>query len=83
MTSATTTTPNVEIVELFLAAFDHRRPGEEELRELRTEDIRFVERPNLVDPSGSTRDAAALRSGLEAGRAPPTRSRSGPTSPSG
>jgi ketosteroid isomerase-like protein len=68
MPTETTTTPNVEIVERFLASFDHRWPGEEELRELLTEDVCFVERPNLVNPSGSTRDAAAMRSGLEAGR---------------
>ena len=69
MTSETTTTPNVEIVEQFLAAFDHRWPGEEELRELLTEDVCFVERPNLVNPRGSTRDAAAMRSGARSGRA--------------
>jgi ketosteroid isomerase-like protein len=60
--------PNVEIVERFLAAFDHRWPGDEELGELVTEDVCFVERPNLVNPSGSTRDAATMQSGLEAGR---------------
>ncbi len=63
-----TSTSNVEIVERFLAAFDHRWPGEEELDDLLTEDVRFVERPNLANPPGSTRDAAAMRRGLEAGR---------------
>ncbi len=69
MTSQTTTTSNVEIVERFLAAFDRRWPGEEELTELLAEDVCLVERPNLVNPRGSTRDAAAMRSALEAGRA--------------
>lgn len=70
MTSETTqaTTPNIQIVERFLAAFDHRWPGDAELAALLTEDVWFVERPNLVNPQGSTRDAAAVRSGLEDGR---------------
>ena len=28
----------------------------------------FVERPNLVNPTGTERDAAAMRAGLELGR---------------
>ena len=50
MTAETTHSraPNVEIVERFLAAFDHRWPGGEELTHLLTADVRFVERPNLV-----------------------------------
>jgi hypothetical protein len=39
-----------------------------ELGELLTEDVRFVERPNLVNPHGSTRDAASMRRALEAAR---------------
>jgi ketosteroid isomerase-like protein len=59
---------NVEVVERFLAAFDRRWPAEDELAELVAPDIRFTERPNLVNPGGSERDRAALRAGLEAGR---------------
>jgi ketosteroid isomerase-like protein len=61
-------TANVEVVERFLAAFDHRWPTEEELDELLAPEVRFVERPNLVSPRGSERDAAAMRAGVEAGR---------------
>jgi ketosteroid isomerase-like protein len=68
MTAETTTTPNVEIVQRFLAAFDHRWPRGEELTELLIEDIRFVERSNLVNPRGNIRDAAAMRRGLKTGR---------------
>jgi ketosteroid isomerase-like protein len=59
---------NVEVVERFLAAFDRRWPTDAELDELLRADVRFVERPNLMNPAGSERDAAAIRSGIEAGR---------------
>jgi ketosteroid isomerase-like protein len=59
---------NVEQVERFLAAFDRRWPTEDELASVLDPDVRFVERPNLVNPAGSERDAAALRAGIEAGR---------------
>ena len=59
---------NIELVERFLAAFDRRWPSEEELAELVAPDIRFIERPNLTNPTGSERDGAAMRAGLEAGR---------------
>jgi ketosteroid isomerase-like protein len=58
---------NVDVVERFLAAFDHRWPTEAELDELLAPDVRFVERPNLVSPKGSERDAATMRAGVEAG----------------
>jgi ketosteroid isomerase-like protein len=60
---------NVAVVERFLAAFDRRWPTEAELADLLAPDVRFVERPNLVGPKGSERDAAAMRAGVEAGRA--------------
>ena len=41
---------------------------EDELAELVAPDIRFTERPNLINPGGSERDRAAMRAGLEAGR---------------
>ena len=59
---------NVAIVERFLAAFDRRWPTDEELAELLAPDVRFIERPNLVNPTGSVRDAEAMRAGVEAGR---------------
>ena len=59
---------NVDVVERFLAAFDHRWPTEAELDELLAPEIRFVERPSLVSPKGSERDLAAMRAGIEAGR---------------
>jgi ketosteroid isomerase-like protein len=62
------TVDNVALVERFLAAFDRRWPTDDELVELVASDVRFVERPNLLNPAGSERDAAALRAGIERGR---------------
>jgi ketosteroid isomerase-like protein len=62
------TAENVEVVERFLAAFDRRWPAEDELAELVAPDVRFVERPNLINPGGSERDATAMRAALERGR---------------
>ena len=59
---------NVDVVERFLAAFDRRWPGDEELAQLLAPDVRFVERPNLVNPKGGERDLAAMQAGIEAGR---------------
>jgi hypothetical protein len=59
---------NVGVVERFIASFDRRWPGEDELAELVDPGIRFIERPNLVNPAGSERDLAAIHAGLEAGR---------------
>jgi ketosteroid isomerase-like protein len=42
--------------------------AEDELAELVAPDVRFVERPNLINPSGSERDAAAMRAALGTGR---------------
>jgi ketosteroid isomerase-like protein len=62
------TAENIEVVERFLAAFDRRWPTEEELAELVAPDVRFVERPNLVNPAGSERDAAAMWAGVVQGQ---------------
>jgi len=59
---------SVAIVERFLAAFDLRWPTDEELSELLAPEVRFVERPNLLNPTGGERDAAATRAGVEQGR---------------
>lgn len=62
------TTPEQALVERFLAAFDRRWPTAAELRALLADDAVFVERPNLVNPRGSTRDRATLEAGVQAGR---------------
>jgi hypothetical protein len=62
------TSQNVELVERFPAAFDRRRPTDEDLDALLTPDGCFVERPNLVNPKGGERDAATMRAGIAAGR---------------
>ena len=59
---------NIRVVERFLAAFDRRWPTEEDLAELTAPGVRFIERPNLINPAGSERDAAAFRAGIAAGR---------------
>ena len=58
---------NIEVVERWLAAFDRRWPTEEELTALLAPDVVFVERPTLLSPSGSVRDAAAMRAGIASG----------------
>ena len=58
----------VEVVERFLAAFDRRWPTEGELAELLHPGVRFVDRPNLLNPAGSERDMAGARAALESGR---------------
>jgi ketosteroid isomerase-like protein len=60
---------HVAVVERFLASFDRRWPTEEELADVLAPDVRFVERPNLLNAAGSERDAAGMRAGLESGRA--------------
>jgi hypothetical protein len=62
------TISNVEVVERFLAAFDRRWPSGAELEELVSPEVRFVERPNMLNPAGSERDATAMRAGIERGR---------------
>lgn len=60
---------NVAHVERFLAAFTRRWPSGAELDELLAPDVRLVDRPNLLNPRGGDRDAAAVRAGIEAGKA--------------
>ena len=59
---------NIAVVERFLDAFDGRWPDRRDLDELLDQDVRFVERPNLVNPVGGERDANAMRAGIEAGK---------------
>jgi ketosteroid isomerase-like protein len=62
------TAENIAHVEGFLRAFDRRWPSEAELAALLSADVRFVERPNLVNPCGGQRDAQAIRAGIDAAR---------------
>jgi ketosteroid isomerase-like protein len=55
------------VVERWLAAFDRRWPTEDELAALLAPEVVFVERPNLLRPAGSERDAAAMRAGIARG----------------
>jgi SnoaL-like domain len=59
---------NIRRVDRFLGCFNRRWPTDDELAELLAPDVRFTERPNLVSPAGSERDAATLRAGIAAGR---------------
>jgi ketosteroid isomerase-like protein len=68
MNTPDSTSENVAVVERFLAAFDRRWPAEDELAELVGPDVRFTERPNLINQGGNERDHAAIRAALEAGR---------------
>jgi ketosteroid isomerase-like protein len=59
---------SAEVVDRFLSLLDRRWPSAEELAEVLAPEVRFVERPNLMNPAGSERDAAAMREGIERGR---------------
>jgi hypothetical protein len=59
---------NIDRACAFVTAFDRRWPSDDELRELLAPDVRFVERPNLVNPVGGERDMAAIVAGIAAGR---------------
>jgi SnoaL-like domain len=61
-------TDNLNCALAFVAAFDRRWPTEEELRSLLAPDVRFVERPNLLNPPGGERDLAGILAGAAAGR---------------
>lgn len=58
----------VALVERWLGCFDDGWPTDAELDELLTEDVRFVERPNIFNQAGSDRDRATMLRGLEVGR---------------
>lgn len=59
---------NLDRALAFVGAFDRRWPDEEEIRGLLAPDARFVERPNLLSPSGGERDRAGIIAGIAAGR---------------
>jgi hypothetical protein len=59
---------NLERALEFVGAFDRRWPAEDEIHALLAPDVRFIERPNLVNPAGSERDLEAILGGIEAGK---------------
>jgi len=59
---------NIQVVERFLAAFNRRWPTHDELDTLIAPAVVFIERPNLMNPVGGERDAAAIRAGIAKGR---------------
>lgn len=58
----------VDVVERWITAFNDGFPTEDELRELLTDDVTFLERPNLFNTAGSARDRAGMLHGIELGR---------------
>jgi ketosteroid isomerase-like protein len=62
------TAENIRVVERWLGAFNRRWPTDQEVDELLDPDVVFTERPNMLSPAGSIRDAATTRAGIEAGR---------------
>ena len=58
----------IAVVERWLGCFDDGWPSDEELDELLTPDVRFLERPNVFNQDGSDRDRATMLHGLEVGR---------------
>src|SRR5690242_10596190 len=57
---------NVAVVERWLACFDRRWPTAADLDELLTEDVRFLERPNLFAPDGGERGRDGMQAGIAA-----------------
>jgi ketosteroid isomerase-like protein len=57
-----------EVVERYLGLIADHGSDPAELAALLHDDFRFVERPNLVSPSGSDRDREAVLRSLAAGR---------------
>lgn len=58
----------IEIVERWLGCFDDGLPSDEQLDELLTPDVRFLERPNIFNQEGSDRDRATMLHGLQVGQ---------------
>jgi ketosteroid isomerase-like protein len=57
-----------DIIERYLALIADPSVEVERIAELLDDDMRFVERPNLVNPRGSTRDVAELLTSVAQGR---------------
>jgi ketosteroid isomerase-like protein len=57
-----------DIIERYLSLIADPSVDVERIAELLDDDMRFVERPNLVNPRGSTRDVAQLLTSVAQGR---------------
>jgi ketosteroid isomerase-like protein len=57
-----------DIIERYLSLIADPSVDVERIAELLDDDMRFVERPNLVNPRGSTRDVAELLTSVAQGR---------------
>jgi ketosteroid isomerase-like protein len=57
-----------DIIERYLSLIADPSAGVERIAELLDADMRFVERPNLVNPRGSTRDVAQVLTSVGHGR---------------
>jgi ketosteroid isomerase-like protein len=57
-----------DIIERYLSLIADPTVDVERIAELLDDDMRFVERPNLVNPRGSTRDVAELLTSVAHGR---------------
>ena len=57
-----------DIIERYLSLIADPSADVELISELLDDDMRFVERPNLVNPRGSTRDVAQLLASVAQGR---------------
>jgi ketosteroid isomerase-like protein len=56
------------VIERYLELIADPATEPEQLGELLTDDMRFVERPNMVSPRGSDRDRAEVLASVERGR---------------
>ena len=59
---------SADIIERYLSLIADPSADVELISELLDDDMRFVERPNLVNPRGSTRDFAQLLASVAQGR---------------
>jgi ketosteroid isomerase-like protein len=59
---------SAEIVERYLSLIADPSAGVDQIAALLHDEMRFVERPNLVNPHGSTRDGAAMLAAVAQGR---------------
>jgi ketosteroid isomerase-like protein len=57
-----------DIIERYLSLIADPSVDVERIAELLDDDMRFVERPNLVNPQGSTRDVSELLTSVAQGR---------------
>jgi hypothetical protein len=58
----------IETVERWITAFNEDWPGDEVIDELLDDEVQFLERPNVFNPTGTDRDRAAMLHGIRMGR---------------